>query len=233
MTDLVTLEHLRTHSNVSHCRKNCEVKSRDINNYHQNLAENLTDDRNSGNMRKCGKEHDSIIKGMLFPILCLANIVLSILHIILGIVLVLFNELELRCKMIDGTFDTESDQDIALNNQIDQTLHSIERLQNDITDVSSNIIDATNCLSRLDTILTDPSRQDLDVMAAELCRNKKAKSVNKDDCHSPLCLISKFDINRSWIACENSSCGLWSHSIQCVRKNLGQPKHLFITCFFK
>ena len=84
-TDLVTLSHLRNHTGKGHNKKDCDIPMRDIHNYQLNYAENLRDDR-VDNLRTLGKEHNSVINGMLFPISTLRNVVPSILHIHLGIV---------------------------------------------------------------------------------------------------------------------------------------------------
>ena len=66
-----------------------------------NFDENLQDNRNHGNRRKNGHEHNSIAGHMIFPINDLDNIVPAILHIHLGIVLELFEDLEKCCFQID------------------------------------------------------------------------------------------------------------------------------------
>ena len=94
LTDLVTLSHLRNHEGKPHSQDECQIEVRDRNDYTLNFSENLQDDRNYSNRRKNGHEHNSVIGAMVFPLNDLSNIIPPILHMHLGIVLELYNELE-------------------------------------------------------------------------------------------------------------------------------------------
>ena len=85
---------------------NCEIISRNVEWYHHYYSENLIDTRNKGVMRDNAKYHYSVIEKMLFPISHLIMVVPSILHIVLGVTLRLFNLVEAECIKIDGICKT-------------------------------------------------------------------------------------------------------------------------------
>ena len=65
-------------------------------------AGNLSDDRAGGSLRKTGKFHQSVCSLVIFPIKTVENVVPPVLHIMLGIVLRLFNILAGICRDIDS-----------------------------------------------------------------------------------------------------------------------------------
>ena len=68
---------------------------------------NLMDQANNGDMRKNGSKHYSVIAPMLFPLKSLDQVVPSVLHIKLGIVLLLYNLLLQKCREIDMEENSE------------------------------------------------------------------------------------------------------------------------------
>ena len=104
--DNVLLSHLQNHGDLPHTPKHCEIERRSIPDYMENYNENLADGRNHNNMNENGKHHNSVVGPMLFPLKDLDQVVPASLHIMLGIVLLLYNLLSDECKKID-TIDGE------------------------------------------------------------------------------------------------------------------------------
>ena len=69
--------------------------------YGECYNENLADDWNGGNLNANGKYHCSVVGPMIFPLKDLSPVVPATLHIMLGIVLLLYNLLVDDCKKLD------------------------------------------------------------------------------------------------------------------------------------
>ena len=187
---------------------------RDINNYQLNYAENLRDDR-VDNLRTLGKEHNSVIDGMLFPISTLRNVVPSILHIHLGIVLELYEELESVCQYLD-LHCSKKNKKVAnaklnkLKNDIKNLKNSQFNIQTQMFHTSGEILDIENIISRLRSILEVDYHLSLDGIVIGISGNEDTiNPVHK--CYSPVCVISQYDINRAWLQCEH--CENWVHQV--------------------
>ena len=99
--DKVDLEHLRKHGDAPHTPADCPVEKRSVDDYHWNYSANLADTRNNNDLHLNGKDHDSVCGQMLFPLRSLDQVVPASLHILLGVTLLLYNELLQICKGID------------------------------------------------------------------------------------------------------------------------------------
>ena len=159
----------------------------------------MLDERANNNFRKNGKEHNSVIDLMLFPLKTLKNLVPSILHIHLGIVLDLYEELEQSCKYLDtetasNNFEERSD----LEYQTESVNVKINEISKNMLLCSGDIVDLSNYQARLDQIVKDPSKKSLDEMVKQLYNNSKKMKIIQ--CNSPVCLISEFDRNRGMVS---------------------------------
>ena len=156
LTDLVTLEHLRNHLGSAHNKK-CNINLRDVDDYIKNDAENLQDDRAKCNARKNAKEHNSVIDAMLFPLSNLDNLVPSILHIHLGVVLELYQDLEKVCQEIDADQDTECDN------------LELENLRKEISSLEDILLDV------LKKMLKNDSHKTLDKLSMAITKNRRSR----------------------------------------------------------
>ena len=77
--DLVTLEHLRSHSGTAHTPEDCLIPERTIEDLEDSYNENLVE--GDSGLHKRGKFYESIISRSLFPIKSLSHVVPRILHI--------------------------------------------------------------------------------------------------------------------------------------------------------
>ena len=83
--DKVALTHLQNHGNLPHTPKACLADLRSITGYLENYNEN----------------HYSVVGPMLFPLRDLDQVVPATLHVMLGIVLLLYNLLLDQCRKMD------------------------------------------------------------------------------------------------------------------------------------
>ena len=107
---MVILQHLQKENldgsphNPSNpvCKELC--RPRTLSNYRSEYNENLIDDRNSSSRRKNDNQHASVAEAMLFPLKDenLDQILPPVLHIMLGVVLLLYNSLLSLCQSIDA-----------------------------------------------------------------------------------------------------------------------------------
>ena len=98
----VKRDHLREHGSRIHTPNDCpEIGRRTIGDIESLYCENLAEDRQGFDTRVTGKFHGNFYNRAIFPILSLDNVVPPVLHIMLGIVLKLFNLLLSRCRDID------------------------------------------------------------------------------------------------------------------------------------
>ena len=99
--DKVRLSHLQADHKGNehpHTPLSCPIEERNIQDYVRNYNENLVDDRNDNDMRKHGPDHFSVIAPMLFPLKSLKQLVPPGLHIMLGVVLLIYNLLLQMCQ---------------------------------------------------------------------------------------------------------------------------------------
>ena len=103
---------------LPNCPDICKVEPRSIKDYGECYNEYLADDRNGGNLNDNGKYHCSIVGPMIFPLRDLSQVVPATLHIMLGIVLLLYNLLVDDCKKLYGL---EGEEQVR---KIDQVIRS-------------------------------------------------------------------------------------------------------------
>ena len=98
----VKRDHLQHHGTKPHTPNDCpEIGRRTIEDIESLYCENLAEDRQLFDARATGKFHGNFYNRAIFPILSLDNIVPPVLHIMLGVILKLFNLLLSRCREID------------------------------------------------------------------------------------------------------------------------------------
>ena len=169
------------------------------------------DERNHRNRNKNGCQHNSVI-GSSFPIKEVTNIVPAILHIHLGIVLELFNDLENCCIEIDeknsAHLKVQKNDKEQLKLQITKLSNDLLAHQEQMIALSLSIIDLKNIEDRIYLIEEDPSRKKLIKHVKDSSRKRKP-CKQEDVCYSPQCLITMHDFDRKMIQCEK--CEKWSH----------------------
>ena len=142
---------------------------------------------------------------MIFPIKEVTNIVPAILHIHLGIVLELFNDLENCCIEIDekdpAHLNVQKKDKAQLKLQISKLSNDLLAHQEQMIALCSSIIDFKNIEDRICLLEKDPSRKKL-INHVKDSSKKRKPSKQKDDCHSPQCLITIHDFDRKMIQCE-------------------------------
>ena len=165
-------------------------------------------------MRKHGKDHNSVVNDMLFPIADLDNVVPALLHIHLGIVLYLYNLLEKECialDLVEGLTEKQTLQSNALKTELETILREIENNNEEMMKLSSDLVDLENIQERLSVINSNDNRKTLDSLITKIADNKKRRAILNNECQSEVCLISELDTNREWIAC--TTCKNWIHNI--------------------
>ena len=99
--DKVRQSHLQNHAGHPHVPSAWPVEKWIIDDYIANFNENLADTRTNGDMRENGKYHYSVIGPMIFPLINIEQVVPAVLHILLGVVLLLYNLQLDKCQQID------------------------------------------------------------------------------------------------------------------------------------
>ena len=214
--DLVELAHLRNHAGKPHTQKDCEnfCKERTITDYGVQLAENLCDDRQGGINRKTGKEHNSIIDAMLFPLKSLDDVVPPILHIFLGGTLRLWEFAEEFAIEQDTKTKRKQNKDTKVQKKnYNELMKKKADIETCISSFSSEIVDIKNFYERLESLEKDPKRKDIDTLSLTVSTNhKKGKEVLRSECSSDKCIVSQYDANRSWVECKSENCPTsWVH----------------------
>ena len=201
----VTLDHLQNHGHSAHGQQICQIPMRTLGEMESRFNENLADDRcNKGSLDLCstGKFHESIVGRNLFKFVPLINVVPPVLHILLGIVLRLFKKLLVCCRSLDG-FKSSSDFD-KNDQEWKEKSREVQAQEEVVRDLGFQHVDLQNIGDRL----TAKSAGEIDLLAQQSEFQVK-KRQKQEKCGSVCCIISEFDSNVNWVAC--NSCGKWLH----------------------
>ena len=143
--DKVLLSHLQNHANNLHTPANCPVEKRTLLDYTANYNENLADSRNNHNMDDNGN-NNSVVGPLIFPLISIEQVVPATLHILLGVVLLLYNLLLEKCKQIDnrtGALEMEEEQKMSEDEWKEASLLLLDAEKN-LMEHGENIIAMTN-----------------------------------------------------------------------------------------
>ena len=201
--DLVSLSHLKTHGGTPHTPENCKIELRGISDYMENFIANVVDDR-IGTVNRKGKHHSSIIGTPLIPINSLSNIIPSVLHITLGIVLKLFQIILSEVRKLDCNRITEVQKEIE--KEWEAGSNELKEKENVMYKLCDKLLDLMNFKECFEAKF-DNDISELDKVA-KICsgRNKKQKI---QPCSGFLCLASQFDDKLEWVQCDQ--CEDWFH----------------------
>jgi len=208
----MTKAHLQNHSGKPHTPRDCsDIGRRTIEELEAFYNKNLCKDRHVENIRKTGKFHGSIFHRSVFPISTLDNVVPPVLHIMLGIVLKLFNLVLARCREIDsleGT-TTQLEETQGQNDKWKLEREKLQSLEAKCRQLGCDFVDLYNLKHRIEAVWAG-NYEDLDFIAsASDNHSKRAKIV--EHCSGLKCLISAKDDNILWIQC--NSCNEWKHGL--------------------
>ena len=153
-TDMVTLKHLQeSHKDGSaHTPDTCQVEPRTLAQYKNEFNENYIDERNSFDRHKNGHFHANVAEAMLFPLKYegLEQVVPPVLHIMIGIVLNIYNELVDDCKKLDAD---ENIKDIKKKEKISDSWEiasvKLGLKRDEMLAQANNVIDWQNRIARL------------------------------------------------------------------------------------
>ena len=151
--DKVALTHLQNHGNLPHIPKACPADLRSKTDYLENYNETLADGRSNGNMNENGKFHYSVVGPMLFPLRDLDQVVPATLHIMLGIVFLLYNLLLDQCRKMDleEGFVTVEEQKEKLSQDWEIASLAVQKHENNLKEHGeSNHDEQTTSLSSSD-----------------------------------------------------------------------------------
>ncbi|XP_066911411.1 uncharacterized protein, partial [Clytia hemisphaerica] len=210
----VTLAHLREHGGKPHSPLHCkEISLREIDDLDAFYAGNLLDDRAKGDLRKLGRFHASVCNHRIFPILTLRNVVPPVLHIMLGIVLRLFNLLTGACREID-CLELKKPSHAQILKTHEENLAKLKEAKNTLDEkrrsVASDLVDLYNSKERLEEAIAG-NKDELDKISK--CSDNSRKRADKKfrSCTGLKCIASVFDSNLNWVLC--GQCGKWIHCI--------------------
>ena len=194
--DKTSLGHLQNHGGLLHTPQSCPVQQRTIDDYVIQYNANLMDQANNGDMRKNGSKHCSVIAPMLFPLKSLDQVVPSVLHIKLGIVLLLYNLLLQKCREID--MEENSEKLSADQQKINEEweIASLELAQNNesLQQHSGNVVEMENIINQDKAALSG----NLENQSDNKCDAINCFSTNIDSVN----LVSCDTCDRTYAKCE-------------------------------
>jgi hypothetical protein len=233
-TDLFTLEHLRTAhvDGTPHTPEDCGhlIKKRTVSDYNLNYSENLSDDR-ACSMRDHGQYHNSVVDPFLFPVKDddLSQFVPPGLHIMLGIVLLMYNELEKDCHWLDREYAefVESKQIGKPELSEDWELQSVklQKKNDELKNLGPVTVDLQNRISRVQAAMGNCTTTEQEMLAnyseakrQSSKRKGKKKNYKIEHCKAEHCVITKHDWNILWITCDqcrgpSDDDGPWFHTL--------------------
>ena len=153
----VTSEHLTNHGGKGHSPNSefCkDIKRRTISDIQSLVMENIVDDR-KGNERKTGRHHGNFHHGMLIPIRSLDSVVPPVLHIMLGVVLKLYEFLLAQCQKIDEPQVDGAKQKKRrnMNDEWQNESTYLQYIAQQKTEIGSSYLDLFNHRERIDEAL--------------------------------------------------------------------------------
>ena len=195
-------------------------------------CENLAEDRQGFDTRSTGKFHGNYYNRAIFPILSLDNIVPPVLHIMLGIVLKLFNLLLSRCREIDQQqVDNPTHQAALETNETEwaRKREELFELETRLQGLGCAHVDLYNCQERIEQVLVG-NYAEIDKIVHDSDNGAKRATANFERCTGVKCFVSEWDENVSWFLCEE--CEMWKHGLcelltQSRQERIGQDLEEF------
>ena len=201
--DKVELSHLQNHGGKPHTPETCPVEPRDIDDYVYNYNEFLADTRNPNDRRQNGKFHCSVVGPMMFPLNSLIQVVPPSLHVLLGVTLVLYNLLQDACRKIDcdaGNQEKCEAEKERINLDWEVASWEVSTIENTLNEIGVQVLIMINRKHRLDAVLRGDQKTNIQLMKSSDISAKKCTKNSK--CDSPVCIITNYDTNIEWVACD-------------------------------
>ena len=153
---------------------------------------------------------------MMFPLETLIQVVPASLHIMLGIVLLLYNLLLDECKRIgiDGGFiNYINEQKEILSNDWEIVSLEVSKLSGDLKEHGENIVIMTNRMHCYESTKSGESAQNRRLAESSVAGRKQKSKRNKniEKCNSAFCIVTVHDINIDWVLCDD--CDSWYHTM--------------------
>ena len=198
----VPSNHLKEHHGKPHSPLHCkDISPREIEQLTASYAGNLSDDRAGGLLRKTGKFHSSVCNLMIFPIKTVENVVPPVLHIMLGIVLRLFNMLTGICRDMDSV-ELKKPAHLKTIKTHEDALAEAEKekeaLDKKRRSVGSDLVDLYNFKERFEEILAG-NKKEVDLISKASDNAHKKPDKNFETCKGLKCFASAFDCNLQWL----------------------------------
>ena len=153
---------------------------------------------------------------MIFPLENLDQVIPASLHILLGVVLLLYNLLLNYCKEIDNEGDNITQQQIQkdlVNQEWEITSLKLEKNEQLMHEHGKNVITMINFQSWMEAVISGDQKENTKLAACgdssrKLKQKKGRKSAEK--CDYELCCITIHDSNVEWVQCDK--CDMWFHT---------------------
>uniref|UniRef100_A0A7M5VGC9 Uncharacterized protein n=1 Tax=Clytia hemisphaerica TaxID=252671 RepID=A0A7M5VGC9_9CNID len=235
----VSLSHLREHGSRPHTPENCvDIQFRNVDDVNANYSANLALNGQSCELRKTGKFHCCFFGPMIFPIKTLENVVPPVLHIMLGIVLKLFNLLLDRSRDLDSS-KVGSPAHIENMRQKEKAEEearvTMEALDKKRRELGKELVDLYSWRERFDAVLAGNIKE-LHSIAKAFDNSCSTKNPKFEKCTGIKCFLSCYDSDVFWVACDVCKC--WKHcmcelipsSEQAYYSNEVDSKYTCLTC---
>ena len=211
-SDLVQLQHLQTHGGMPHTPESCPTSIRSVKHYAESYNENLSDSRNGYNRRENGKYHYSVIEQMLFPIKSLDRVVPPGLHIMLGIMLNIYNLILDECRRIDEKEKESKNEEHQQEISYEWELKSIELEDKTrkLREIGEEVVEIENRCARIESVVAGDPKKNLELSKVSDTGRKSKKRAAIEKCSSAYCCITHHDANVQWVQCDK--CEMWFHT---------------------
>ena len=207
----VRRDHLQKHGGRPHTPDDCpKILRRSIADIESLYHENLVEDRKGSDTHGTGKYHGNFYNRAIFPILSLDNIVPPVLHIMLGIVLKLFNLLLNRCHDLDHSNNcaTHIAETAQKERDFEKARLNLSVNENRKRELGCAFVDLYNCKERIEEVLAG-TFSELDKIAIASDNKGKRKDSKFTRCTGIKCFMSAWDSEVNWVLCDG--CNGWKH----------------------
>ena len=142
--------------------------------YVESYNQNLSDSRNGYNRRENGKYHYSVIEEMVFPVKSLDRVVPPGLHIMLGIMLNIYNLILDECRQIDEKEKESTNEERQQEISNDWELKSIELEDKTrkLREIGEEFVEIENRCARIESVVAGDQKKNLELSKGPFFANE-------------------------------------------------------------
>ena len=107
------------------------------------------------NLNDNGRYHFSVVGPMMFPLVTLDQVVPPSLHIMLGVVLLLYNLLLKECRDIDkeeGNLQIQENEKKVINQEWEIASDELHKVEKELSELGGSIVECINRKARCEAV---------------------------------------------------------------------------------